>query len=110
MALAMQGGQSDNKIMMLGRWKSSAFLKYVRPQTMQWAGSTSREMATTPNFLDLGGIREQRFQTTQLKEEQESHPTSFNVKNGRGMEAVEPRQPKNWPGFLANTDQTPEEH
>ena len=34
MALAIQGDTSDKKIMMLGRWKSTAFLNYIRPQVL----------------------------------------------------------------------------
>jgi hypothetical protein len=55
MALALQGGNSDKKIMMLGRWKSAAFLDYIRPQVLEWAGDMSSEMAKTISFLDVGG-------------------------------------------------------
>jgi hypothetical protein len=55
MALALQGGNSDKKIMMLGRWKSVAFLDYIRPQVLEWAGDMSSEMAKTISFLDVGG-------------------------------------------------------
>jgi hypothetical protein len=54
MALALQGGNSDKKIMMLGRWKSAAFLDYIRPQVLEWAGDMSNEMARTIPFLDVG--------------------------------------------------------
>jgi hypothetical protein len=54
MALAVQGGNSDKKIMMLGRWKSLAFLSYIRPQVMEWAGDMASEMAKARPFLDLG--------------------------------------------------------
>jgi hypothetical protein len=54
MALAVQGGNSDKKIMMLGRWKSLAFLTYIRPQVMEWAGDMASEMAKAKPFLDLG--------------------------------------------------------
>jgi hypothetical protein len=54
MALAMQGGQSDPKIMMLGRWKSRRFMEYIRPQVLEWAGSMSSDMAKVQPFLDLG--------------------------------------------------------
>lgn len=54
MALALQGGNSDKKIMMLGRWKSVAFLDYIRPQVLEWAGDMSSEMAKTISFLDVG--------------------------------------------------------
>ncbi len=55
MALAIQGGNSDKEIMMLGRWKSAAFLEYIRPQVIEWSGSMSEKMIRIPNFLDLGG-------------------------------------------------------
>jgi len=54
MALALQGGNSDQKIMMLGRWKSTAFLNYIRPQVLEWTGDTSSIMAKTIPFLDVG--------------------------------------------------------
>lgn len=54
MALAVQGGQSDPKIMMMGRWKSRRFMEYIRPQVLEWAGSMSSEMARAQPFLDLG--------------------------------------------------------
>ena len=54
MALALQGGNSDKKIMMLGRWKSAAFLDYIRPQVLEWAGDMASEMAKTISFLDVG--------------------------------------------------------
>ncbi|MCE2996896.1 MAG: hypothetical protein LW863_14945 [Flammeovirgaceae bacterium] len=92
MALAVQSGHSDSKIMMLGRWKSNAFLKYIRPQTLELGGSTSREMARTPAFLDLEGDTEPRIQNIQSRKEKQALPTSTSWKNGSGLEAVEPRQ------------------
>ena len=92
MALAIQGGHSDSKIMMLGRWKSNAFLRYIRPQTLEWGGSTSNEMARTPNFLDLDGVTEHRIKTNQSKKKQQADRTWTELKNGSGLEAVEPRQ------------------
>ena len=55
MALAVQGNASDKKIMMLGRWKSLAFLNYIRPQVLEWAGSASSDMTQVRKFLDIGG-------------------------------------------------------
>jgi len=55
MALAVQGGHSDREIMVLGRWKSTAFLQYIRPQVIEWSASMSKKMITVPKFLDLGG-------------------------------------------------------
>lgn len=54
MALYLRGGNSDESIRMLGRWKSTAFLNYIRPQVLEWAGDTSRTMAETKEFLDVG--------------------------------------------------------
>ena len=57
MALSLQKGNSDRKIMMLGRWKSLAFLSYIRPQVLEWAGGMAGDMARTIPFLDVGGRR-----------------------------------------------------
>jgi hypothetical protein len=54
MALALQGNTSDKKIMMLGRWKSTAFLHYIRPQVLEWAGDAAQQMSETRSFLDVG--------------------------------------------------------
>jgi hypothetical protein len=54
MALALQGDTSDQKIMTLGRWKSTAFLHYIRPQVLEWAGDTAQQMSKTHSFLDVG--------------------------------------------------------
>ena len=54
MALALQGNTSDQKIMMLGRWKSTAFLHYIRPQVLEWAGDAAQQMSKTKSFLDVG--------------------------------------------------------
>jgi hypothetical protein len=53
MALALQGDTSDQKIMMLGRWKSTAFLHYIRPQVLEWAGDAAQQMTRTKSFLDV---------------------------------------------------------
>jgi hypothetical protein len=57
MALSLQKGNSDRKIMMLGRWKSLAFLSYIRPQVLEWAGGMAGDMAKMIPFLllDVGG-------------------------------------------------------
>ncbi len=81
MALAVPDGHSDSKIMMLGRWKSNAFLKYIRPQTLEWGGSTSSEMARTQAFLDLERD-ESRIQNTQSRKDKQARPTSTSLKNG----------------------------
>ena len=54
MALALQGNTSDEKIMMLGRWKSTAFLHYIQPQVLEWEGDAAKQMSKTKSFLDVG--------------------------------------------------------
>jgi hypothetical protein len=74
MALALQGGNSDKKIMMLGRWKSTAFLDYIRPQVLEWAGDTAKTMANTISFLDISqhpSIQEGHHSNPKHKSEEE---------------------------------------
>lgn len=52
MALALQPGIPDRQIMALGRWRSSAFLSYIRPQVLEWAGNTATTMTETTRFHD----------------------------------------------------------
>jgi len=52
MALALQKDASDKKIMMHGRWKSDAFLKYIRPQVIEFAGDAAEIMTRTKSFRD----------------------------------------------------------
>jgi hypothetical protein len=94
MALSLQRGNSDRKIMMLGRWKSLPFLPYIRPQVLEWPGRMAKDMAKTRPFLDVGGMSDQRrprMTRTALPSwphMQEKNPT------GRGMAFPPPlRQP-----------------
>ena len=41
------------RIMILGRWKSTAFLKYIRSQTLEWTDNLSRDLILFENFTDL---------------------------------------------------------
>ena len=43
---------SPAKIMILGRWKSDAFLVYIRPQVLEWTHSMSGDMLQVPDFAD----------------------------------------------------------
>ena len=54
MSLAIQGGHTDEKIRILGHWKSTAFLTYIRPQVLEWSGGMAEEMIRTSSFTDLG--------------------------------------------------------
>ena len=38
------------KIMILGRWSSAAFLRYIRPQVMEWTAGMSTAMLRNPDF------------------------------------------------------------
>ena len=53
MSLAVQGGHTDEKIRILGRWKSLAFLTYIRPQVLEWSGGMAEDMAKTKSFTDV---------------------------------------------------------
>ena len=52
MALFMMD-HSTEKIKILGRWASDAFLAYIRPQVLEWTSIMSRDMTKVQNFLDL---------------------------------------------------------
>ena len=41
------------RIMILGRWKSTAFLKYIRSQTLEWTLGMSKTMIAFDHFIDL---------------------------------------------------------
>lgn len=93
MALALQGDTSDQKIMMLGRWKSTAFLHYIRPQVLEWAGDAAQQMSTTKSFLDVGKCyRETKTKSnlppnSQTGEEIPSFTLPLSLKqNGIGLE------------------------
>jgi hypothetical protein len=41
------------KIMILGRWKSEAFMDYIRPQVLEWTNLMSRDMLAFDSLTDL---------------------------------------------------------
>jgi hypothetical protein len=47
---------STERIMLLGRWKSDAFLVYIRPQVLEWTNDMSRDMIRHDSFLDVSGF------------------------------------------------------
>ena len=51
MALFLAGHPPAN-IMLLGRWRSTAFLQYLRPQILEWTSSLSPTMLHTDDFRD----------------------------------------------------------
>ncbi|OEU08864.1 hypothetical protein FRACYDRAFT_249209 [Fragilariopsis cylindrus CCMP1102] len=44
---------SSDRIMILGRWKSIAFLDYIRLQVIEWTSCVSGDMISFDNFTDL---------------------------------------------------------
>ena len=52
MALFLRNHSSD-KIMILGRWKSKAWLEYIRPQVLQLIDLVSEDMVSFENFYEL---------------------------------------------------------
>ena len=44
---------SIEKIKILGRWKSDAFMNYIRPQVLEWTNNMSEDMVRIWNFTDL---------------------------------------------------------
>ena len=55
---------SADKIMILGRWKSRAFLDYIRPQVAQWSSCFAKDMVSFETFFDLcsKGITKKKIQ------------------------------------------------
>jgi hypothetical protein len=53
MSLFLMNNSSD-RIMLLGRWVSKAFLVYIRPQVPEWTNNMSMDMTQADSFLDVG--------------------------------------------------------
>lgn len=54
---------SIEKIKILGRWSSDAFMVYIRPQVLEWTNLMAKDMAKTEGFKDLAeGARTRRGQ------------------------------------------------
>ena len=76
MSLAVQGGHTDEKIRILGRWKSLAFLTYIRPQVLEWSGGMATDMAKTRTFTDVSeSSRRKTDPQTQRRSEPKFRPT-----------------------------------
>lgn len=52
MALFLKNHLS-NRIMILGRWESKAFLDYIRPQIVEWTDLFSEDMIAFDNYFEL---------------------------------------------------------
>ena len=66
---------SSEKIMILGRWKSRAFLAYIRPQVVEWAESLSVDMISFNNFFELCSL------TSPKEDENEIQKNHYNIPN-----------------------------
>ena len=51
---------SSDEIMILGRWKSRAFLDYIRPQVVQWSHQFAQDMISFETFFELCIKRKKR--------------------------------------------------
>ena len=49
---------STDRIMILGRWKSKAFMVYIRPQVLEWTNIMAEDMARAGDFRDLNRKRQ----------------------------------------------------
>ena len=47
---------STERIMLMGRWLSQAFLAYIRPQVIEWTNNMSRDMIRLNSFTDASGF------------------------------------------------------
>ena len=52
MAMYLAGVPVDT-IMLIGRWSSDAFLRYIRRQVQEFSAGVSRRMIMTPDFLTI---------------------------------------------------------
>jgi hypothetical protein len=43
---------SEDRIMILGRWSSNAFMVYIRPQVLEWTNNMSNDMIHHDSFFD----------------------------------------------------------
>jgi hypothetical protein len=72
MALFLQNVSSD-RIMILGRWESEAFLVYIRPQVLEWTNNMSKSMIAIDSFTDIGNT----FTPNERRPNRAPHTTSM---------------------------------
>jgi hypothetical protein len=60
---------STKRIMLLGRWRSDAFLVHIRPQVLEWTNHMSRNIIRHDSFLGVVGCEPSRYRLT-------PHPTT----------------------------------
>jgi hypothetical protein len=82
-------GHSAEKIMLLGRWKSTCFLDYLRPQVVEWVNLFSVDMISIENFFELFTARETK--KTDFKDNDFEIPSihrDYERRNGRLRNSV----------------------
>ena len=65
---------STDKIMVLGRWKSKAFLDYIRPQIIEWSTCLSKDMVSFDSFSKL-------ISSTKRSIQEESERRNYRIPN-----------------------------
>jgi hypothetical protein len=58
---------SSDRIMLLGRWLSKAFLAYIRPQVLEWTNNMSLDMTQADSFLDVGTFDQAGSHTPRIR-------------------------------------------
>jgi hypothetical protein len=81
MSLFLMNNFSD-RIMLLGRWLSKAFLVYIRPQVLEWTNNMLMDMTQADSFLDVGEFDQADPHTQRVR------PNRF---NGPDADLVIPR-------------------
>jgi hypothetical protein len=71
MSLFLTNTHTD-RIMILGRWASNAFLAYIRPQVLEWTTNMSHSMVQIDSFFDA--TNDPNYNTTATT----GRPTPFN--------------------------------
>ena len=70
MALFLMDHLSD-QIMILGRWKSKAFLVYIWPQIIKWTKNFSSDMISFNNFFELCCISDKSLKSSNKRRDPE---------------------------------------
>jgi hypothetical protein len=66
MSLFLMNNSSD-RIMLIGRWLSKAFLAYIRPQVLEWTNNMSMDMTQADSFLDVGTFDQADSDTPRIR-------------------------------------------
>jgi hypothetical protein len=79
MSLFLMNHSSD-KIMILGRWKSDAFLDYIRPQVIEWTSCFSKDMVSFDTFFQLCRSKEKDGITYSRPQQRHCNLPTFQVR------------------------------